>query len=237
MNQSSTTAPSFTAITSTTSTTKTWTASAAGTYYVWVKDVSGRTNKASFTVASTAFGSTVTYICNGNRYTETVSSGSSVLSPTTFTPSLSEATFLGWSSSSSSTTVLTSKVADGNSITLYAVFKYNDVSIGVLGGHYYEGNFSVTYSGAKYSSISITCKIGRWSGGEHASVHIKQTSPSVAMLNQYICSYGEEVDNKVLTANFEPNGTYIIYNELNGGDGGARAGVKYGTLYGRTVVG
>ena len=55
VNQSSSSQPSYTAISGTTSTSKSWTASAAGTYYVWVKDQAGNVNKASFSIASSAF--------------------------------------------------------------------------------------------------------------------------------------------------------------------------------------
>lgn len=55
VNQSSTTAPTYTSFDSVTSTTKTWTASTAGTYYVWVQDNAGRTAKVSFEIDSSAF--------------------------------------------------------------------------------------------------------------------------------------------------------------------------------------
>lgn len=55
VNQSSTTAPTYTPFESITSTTKTWTASTAGTYYVWVQDNAGRTAKVSFEIKSSAF--------------------------------------------------------------------------------------------------------------------------------------------------------------------------------------
>ena len=52
VNQSNTEEPSYA---STTSTSATWTASSAGTYYVWVKDKAGNINSTSFEIASTAF--------------------------------------------------------------------------------------------------------------------------------------------------------------------------------------
>lgn len=55
VNQSSTTAPTYTPFDSVTSTTKTWMASTAGTYYVWVQDNAGRTAKVSFEINSSAF--------------------------------------------------------------------------------------------------------------------------------------------------------------------------------------
>lgn len=74
-------------------------------------------------------GSIVTYICNGVSYQEEVEDGNTVLSPTTFTPILDGATFLGWSLSPNNTTVQTSLVMSGKPITLYAVFKYTDMTL------------------------------------------------------------------------------------------------------------
>ena len=67
VNQSSTVAPGYTMFGSTTSTTKSWTASDAGTYYVWVKDNSGRAVNKSFTIASSAFSYLATPTCTGSR--------------------------------------------------------------------------------------------------------------------------------------------------------------------------
>ena len=72
VNQSSSTQPSYTAITGTTSTTKTWTASAAGTYYVWVKDHVGNVNKVSFAIANSAFN----YAATDASYTATAACNS-----------------------------------------------------------------------------------------------------------------------------------------------------------------
>ena len=52
VNQSNTEEPSYT---ETSNTSITWTASSAGTYYVWVKDTVGNKSNASFTIVSTAF--------------------------------------------------------------------------------------------------------------------------------------------------------------------------------------
>jgi len=69
VNQSSSTQPSYTTISGTTSTAITWTASAGGTYYVWVKDQAGNVNKASFTIAASAFN----YAATNASYTATAS--------------------------------------------------------------------------------------------------------------------------------------------------------------------
>lgn len=67
VNQSSTTPPTYTSFESATSITKTWTASTAGTYYVWVQDNAGRTAKVSFEIDSSAF----IYYANEVSYTNT----------------------------------------------------------------------------------------------------------------------------------------------------------------------
>ena len=162
VNQSNTEEPSYA---STTSTSATWTAINAGTYYVWVKDKAGNTSNTPFTIDASAFGYKVTYIVNGSTYTELVQDGESCLSPKTFTPSLSDAKFLGWSASASSTNVLSSKVMNGTPVTLYAVWKYNDASIGFVSQSYsHEGHMS--YGGdntfitgintSKYNAITVT---------------------------------------------------------------------------------
>lgn len=88
------------------------------------------------------------------------------MNPKTFTPTRADTTFVGWSSSASSTEVLTDMVADGNPITLYAVFKYDDLpvtltktSISDPGYNIYAYSLNATfYSGidtAKYSGLSV----------------------------------------------------------------------------------
>ena len=52
VNQSNTEEPSYT---ETSNTSITWTASSAGTYYIWVKDTVGNKSNTSFTIVSTAF--------------------------------------------------------------------------------------------------------------------------------------------------------------------------------------
>lgn len=70
-------------------------------------------------------GSTVTYyVDSGTSYTEEVDSGASCLSPTSFTPTKSGWTFVGWrEDTTASSSVLSSKIMGDSPITLYAVFK------------------------------------------------------------------------------------------------------------------
>ena len=72
-------------------------------------------------------GAVVTYVVDtASTYSEEVYSGESCLSPKTFTPTKSGYTFVGWrEDKTASSSVLTSKIVDGNPVTLYAVFTQN----------------------------------------------------------------------------------------------------------------
>lgn len=67
----------------------------------------------------------VTYVVDdGISYIEEVDIDDSCLSPTTFTPTKSGWTFIGWREDTSANgTILSSKIMDGNDVTLYAVFR------------------------------------------------------------------------------------------------------------------
>lgn len=66
------------------------------------------------------------YVDNGVVYTEEIDIDQSCLTPTTFTPSKSGWTFVGWrEDSTASSSVLSEKISDGNNYTLYAVFRQN----------------------------------------------------------------------------------------------------------------
>ena len=66
------------------------------------------------------------YVDSGVVYTEEIDIDNSCLTPTTFTPTKSGWTFVGWrEDSTASSSVLFEKISDGNNYTLYAVFKQN----------------------------------------------------------------------------------------------------------------
>lgn len=68
----------------------------------------------------------VTYVVGNDRYVEKVKKGTSVLNPTSFTPTISEWNFVGWrEDTTASASVLTNKIANNEPITLYAVFSQN----------------------------------------------------------------------------------------------------------------
>ncbi len=87
-------------------------------------------------------GNVVTYnVSPGVSYREEADSGASVLSPTSFTPSLSGWTFVGWRTDTAvSGSVLTSKTMGDDPITLYAVFRQTVTVI------FYNGSTTATSS-------------------------------------------------------------------------------------------
>ena len=78
-------------------------------------------------------GNIVTYYVDGVLYQEEVESGNSVLSPTTFTPSKTGYTFVGWSLSEGGA-VLSECVMDSDPITLYAIMIQTVTSYSYNGG-------------------------------------------------------------------------------------------------------
>lgn len=78
-------------------------------------------------------GNIVTYYVDGVFYQEEVESGNSVLSPTTFTPSKTGYTFIGWSLSEGGA-VLSEYVMDSDPITLYAIMIQTVTSYSYNGG-------------------------------------------------------------------------------------------------------
>ena len=252
---STTTPTSWTSVTGT-SATQTWTASEAGTYYAWVKDASGRTAYKEFSIEATAFGSTVTYVSNGTRYTETIPNGSSVLSPKTFTPSKSGASFVGWSNNSTSTTKLTSLNANGSSMTLYAIFKYTDVSPtlskSVLEGNVvYSSSFDATlYSGidmSKYSAVQVYVNANTtvYHRGGYWNIYLKSggaskliANPSCNWMDPATCTSG--TFSNIVTLTFtSSSGTTSLYTEGNSSGTPGEGSIKLSNfkLIGRTVVG
>lgn len=105
-------------------------------------------------------GNTVTYVCNGSRYTEEYDEGSNVLRPTSFTPQRPNSTFLGWSIASNSFTIQTSLTMGDNPITLYAVWSATVTAIdnGVLtsAGSSYVSSFvkTITATPGMYNSAT-----------------------------------------------------------------------------------
>lgn len=96
-------------------------------------------------------GNIVTYkVDESTSYTEEVDNEATCLSPTTFKPSKTGWTFLGWrEDSESSSDVLSTKIMGDNPITLYAVFKQ-----GVTLTLYNNSSSASTQSGTRYYNNS-----------------------------------------------------------------------------------
>lgn len=73
--------------------------------------------------------SIVTYICNGSRYTEEIDEGSNAARPSGFSFNVPNAKFIGWTSIPNSTNPVSNIPATGEPMTLYAIWKYDDVVI------------------------------------------------------------------------------------------------------------
>lgn len=100
----------------------------------------------------------ITYVVRGVKYVEKVKKGASILSPTTFTPTLSGATFRGWSSSPYSAAILTNAVAT-SAITLYAIFTYNTLRYSIYSGSdvgFGKGRYNFYADYSKYYQMYVT---------------------------------------------------------------------------------
>ena len=179
-------------------------------------------------------GNMVTYYVNTNTsYQEEVDSEASCLSPTTFTPTISGWTFVGWrEDTTASGSVLSSKIMGDEPITLYAVFKrtltatFNgngatSGSVGtVYGTQYYNNN--------NYANPSITLpangfgrtnyKFTGWNlGAVGASVVISADTTVYAQWVASVYTYGYE--GKVATFTAPIAGRYLL--EVWGAQGGS----------------
>ena len=105
----------------------------------------GKIYKGSTLVYHSAYA--VTYcVDSSTSYTELVKVGNSCLSPTTFTPTKSGWTFVGWrEDKTASSNVLTSKSMASSAITLYAVFKQT-----ITVTYYDNSTTAATKTGTRY---------------------------------------------------------------------------------------
>lgn len=111
-------------------------------------------------------GNIVTYIVGDSIYQEEMYEGESVLNPKTFTPSIIDKTFLGWSMSHDSTNIITSMVMEEEPVTLYGVFKVKDIVLTQTSygsgdsSNYIAGPFNVDPN--KYTFWLYTANYGVW---------------------------------------------------------------------------
>lgn len=106
-------------------------------------------------------GTVVTYVVRGTKYAQEYDEGESVLSPTVVSPSISGATFLGWSTSPNSTTVVSSLKMGDDPITLYAVFRYSDKTVPFE--FYFVDSVDTGVNISNYSSMTVSA---HFTGGE-----------------------------------------------------------------------
>lgn len=174
-------------------------------------------------------GKMVTYVVDTNTsYEEKVKKGHSCLSPTTFTPSKSGWTFLGWrTDKTASSDVLTSKVMERSPITLYAVFKatitcytYNGSSsrTSTSGTRYYNnGNYNNPTFKLTQNGISGWSANG-WCTSNGATAGIAVANGGSVTLSGDATYYGRYSQT-----------IYLYYNG-NGNTGGS-TGTQSGTRY------
>ncbi|MBE6149184.1 MAG: prepilin-type N-terminal cleavage/methylation domain-containing protein [Firmicutes bacterium] len=200
----STSVPSSWTDISGTSASKTWTASAAGTYYAWVKDVSGRTAYKAFSIVSSAFcsytaGKTWEYAYTGGVQSFTV--------PCAGTYKLEVWGAQGGGTSHTSTAGGKGGYSSGNK-----ELTKNSIIYIVVGGQGITGRYDVEqtnaggYNGGGTSqSRKITSSYGFYGGSGGGATHIGTF-------------------NKTLAAHGSTSGLYIVA----GGGGGA--GGRYGWM-------
>lgn len=120
-------------------------------------------------------GNVVTYNVDGATYQEEVDEGASVLNPTTFTPTKSGWTFVGWrEDATASSSVLSSKIMGDTPITLYAVFRqtvlleyydYSTVAKRNTGNRYYNNGNVINPSFTLTQTIVSGWTARGWSTG------------------------------------------------------------------------
>jgi len=106
----------------------------------------------------------VTYNFNGRNYTQEYAAGESVLSPTVVYPAITGASFLGWTTSPSGTSPLTSLTMGTDPITLYALFKWADTENLITPGLRIIFGYPQNTGNEIIVNPSSTSGIGAWSG-------------------------------------------------------------------------
>ena len=173
---------------------------------------------------------TVTYYANGASSSETkqayYNNGNNTYPTFTYAnPTLSGASFLGWSTSSSSTTVKYSSLATAtkftDSITLYAVFKYNDQTVEQTGTAYKTNTKTVYIDADKYEKLTLN----RLNYGNTTSAYLLDPDGNIVM-NLYNSATTASVTSFV-TGNYTL-GAGSNYNATN---------TAQLVMYGKTIVG
>lgn len=200
--------------------------STATTYYVWVRDMAGNTSYKQFKTKNPI--EIAYHVTTSTTYTEKKEPGEDALSYSTFTPSFSGYTFVGWrEDNTASGTVLSSKTVETTAINLYAVFKktitityYNNTTTSATStGTQYYNNGNIVNPKFTINQASRSGFTARgWSTGTEANASVTYSS----------------ISNREFSANATLYGLYqatvtVSYNG-NGSTGGSTAN-QTGTRY------
>lgn len=131
----------------------------------------------------------VTYIVDDKTYREDIQIDKTVLSPTTFSIDKSGYKFIGWSETQNGT-ILTSKLATGNDMTLYAVYKSTTSNNLTSGGIYMNPNADHKHN---YTSSG-------WLNGSQSIYAAGQTITVSAYCDRYDFAIGGYLDIYVRNA-------------------------------------
>lgn len=174
-------------------------------------------------------GSIVIYYVDTNIvYQEEVDSEASCLSPTSFTPTKSGYTFVGWrEDTTASSSILSSKVMGDNPITLYAVFGanivvtyYNNSTTASTASKYrYYNNGNVANPSFALTQAALSGFTARgWSTGTTANASILYNNGAAFTRDSNITLYG--MYYKTVTLSYNGNGN-------TSGSTAAQTGTRY----------
>lgn len=177
---------------------------------------------------------TVTYyVDSGTSYQESVVYGNSVLSPTSFTPSKSGYTFVGWrENNTASSSVLSSKTMGTDPISLYAVFKKtvtltyynNSTTASTTSGTQYYNNGNVSNPTFTLSQASKSGWTARgWATGTAGNASVAYSSISGTAFSANTTVYG--LYQQTITLSYNGNGS-------TSGSTSSQTGTRYYNSYG-----
>lgn len=168
------------------------------------------------------------YVDSGVVYTEEIDIDNSCLTPTTFTPTKSGWTFVGWrEDSTASSSVLSEKISDGNNYTLYAVFKQN-VTVTKYNGsssattetktrYYNNTNIANPSFTLSQNAISGWTALG-WCTSNSATASVVVSNGGSVTLSSNATYYGKY--STTITLSYNGNGA-------TGGSTSAQTGTRY----------
>lgn len=108
-------------------------------------------------------GVTVVYYYHGSTHlgTKEVDEGNDVLRPSGISTAISGYTMIGWATSNSESSIVTSLNASGETMTLYAIYLPNSYTAVSASHDLGTGSSSISKQDTKYISGSLFCSVGR----------------------------------------------------------------------------